>query len=242
MTALRYHAQRPMRRLDQLISSLGYCSRKQVQALCDAGRIRLASGPVLDDASLKVSPTTVLLDDEPLEFPGGLFLMLHKPVGLVCSHDSSEGPRVYDLLPKRWLLRDPKVTSVGRLDKNTSGLLLLTDQGPLVQRLTSPKHHVDKTYVATLNREPSQHALEAFSQGVELQEKGQRVRSLPAAIRVLEKTQVEVTLQEGKYHQVRRMFSALGLEVQTLHRIRFGDWTLGELPPGAWRELTVDLK
>lgn len=226
-----------MRRLDQLISSLGYCSRKQVQPLCDAGRLRLTSGQLLGDASLKVNPTAVELDGESLEFPTGLLVMLHKPVGLVCSHDSSEGPRVYDLLPKRWLLREPKVTTVGRLDKNTSGLLLVTDQGPLVQRLTSPKHHVDKTYVASLDGEPSPQALDSFSRGVELQEQGQRIKTLPATIRVLGKAQVEVTLHEGKYHQVRRMFSALGLEVQTLHRIRFGDWTLGDLPLGQWREL-----
>src|SRR4051812_36944805 len=115
-----------MRRLDQLLSSLGYCSRKEAQVLCDEGRVKLA-GELLDEASLRVDPAQVLLDDEPLEFPDGLLVMLNKPVGMVCSHDSSEGPRVYDLLPERWQQRDPKVTTVGRLDKETSGLLLITD-------------------------------------------------------------------------------------------------------------------
>lgn len=225
-----------MRRLDQLLSSLGYCSRKEAQVLCDEGRVLVAGQP-LDDASRRVDPAQVTLDDEPLEFPDGLLVMLHKPVGLVCSHDSKEGPRVYDLLPERWQQRDPKVTSIGRLDKDTSGLLLFTDQGPLVQRLTSPRHHVDKVYVATLDREPTAAMSDAFARGLELVEGNERVKTLPAVLRALGDKRAEVTLREGRYHQVRRMFTAVGAQVLSLERTCFGEWSLGDLPPGEWLAL-----
>jgi 16S rRNA pseudouridine516 synthase len=226
---------RPMRRVDQLLSSLGYGTRKEAHHFCRAGRVRLGD-EVLDDASQRVDPSRLTLDGVPLEHPDGLFVVMHKPVGLVCSHDASEGPRVYDLLPPRWLLRDPKVTTVGRLDKDTSGLLLLTDQGPLVQKFTSPKRLVEKTYVATLDRAPAPSLAEAFTAGVELKEKdGALERTLPAAVRFLEDGRVEVTLQEGRYHQVRRMFAAVGFQVTALERTRFGPWTLGSLAPGELR-------
>lgn len=227
-----------MRRLDQLLSSLGYCSRKEAQALCDEGRVTVG-GVVWGDASRRVWPEQVLLDEAPLEFPEGLLVMLHKPVGLVCSHDSREGPRVYDLLPARWQRRDPKVTTIGRLDKDTSGLLLLTDQGPLVQRLTSPKHHVEKVYVATLDKEPTLAMIAAFSRGLELSEGGERCPVRPAVLRALGGKRAEVTLNEGKYHQVRRMFAAVGAHVEALERVRFGEWALGELPAGQWRALSL---
>lgn len=225
-----------MRRLDQLLSSLGYCSRKEAQALCDEGRLKVAGDPI-DDASRRVEPSQVLLDDQPLDFPDGLLVMLNKPAGLVCSHDSSEGPRVYDLLPERWQQRDPKVTSIGRLDKDTSGILLFTDQGQLVQRLTSPRHHVDKVYVATLDREPTPEMIAAFARGLELKEGAERVESLPAVLNPLGDKRAEVTLREGKYHQVRRMFAAVGAHVEALERTRFGEWSLGDLAPGQWRAL-----
>ena len=177
------------------------------------------------------------LDGEPLDFPDGLFVLMHKPVGLVCSHDTREGPRVYDLLPERWQQRDPKVTTIGRLDKDTSGLLLLTDQGALVQRLTSPRHHVEKVYVATLDREPNPEMIAAFAQGLELTEDGEKVKTMPAVLRALGGQRAEVTLHEGRYHQVRRMFAATGAHVSALERTRFGEWTLGDLPAGSWKAL-----
>lgn len=207
--------------------------------MCAAGRVSLeGSGPV-DDASRRVDPDLVRFDGEPLEFPHGLLVMLHKPLGLVCSHDTRDGPRVYDLLPERWLLRDPKVTTVGRLDKETSGLLLLTDQGQLVQQLTSPKHHVDKVYEATLDAEPDERVVQRFAEGLPLKEGNELEQTLPATLRLLGERRVEVTLREGRYHQVRRMFAAVGLEVRTLHRTGFGAWRLGELPEGEWTALSL---
>jgi 16S rRNA pseudouridine516 synthase len=224
------------RRVDQLLSSLGYCSRKEARALCAEGRVTVAGEPI-DDASTRVVAADVRLDGEPLDFPDGLFVMLHKPVGLVCSHDTREGARVYELLPEPWLRRDPKVNTIGRLDKETSGLVLLTDVGPLVQRLTSPKHHVDKVYEATLDATPGPEVAAAFERGVRLEGEDEPTR--PARLELLGERRAQVTLSEGRYHQVRRMFAACGLHVTALTRTRFGEWALGELPEGEWRALPL---
>lgn len=227
-----------MRRLDQLLSALGYGSRKEATALCAAGRVQVA-GAVARDASQRVEPAQVRLDGAPLEFPEGLLVVLHKPVGVVCSHDSREGPRVYDLLPPRWLLREPKVTTVGRLDKDTSGVLLVTDQGALVQRLTSPRRHVEKAYVATLDGDVTEEMVRAFAAGLELREDGAPVKTLPATLEALGPGRARVTLHEGKYHQVRRMFAACGRHVVALERTRFGEWTVEGLAPGEWRAVPL---
>lgn len=205
--------------------------------LCDQGRVTADGAPV-DDAARKVHAAGVQVDGEAVEFPDGLLVMFHKPVGAVCSHEHREGPRLYDLLPPRWLRRDPKVTSVGRLDKDTSGLVLLTDQGALVQRLTSPRHHVDKVYLATLDGEVTEQTVAQFASG-RLTLEGEPEPCLPATLRALGPGRAEVTLQEGRYHQVRRMFAACGLHVAALHRTRFGQWELGELPEGKWRALEL---
>jgi 16S rRNA pseudouridine516 synthase len=232
-----------MSRLDQLLASLGYGSRREVHALIDAGRVMVRGAPA-GDVGEKVSPADVLVDGAALDHPGGLLLVLHKPVGLVCSHDRREGPGVYGLLPPRWQARHPPVTSIGRLDKDTSGLLLLTDQSALVHRLTSPKHKVPKIYVATLARDvPPPRAAELaalFASGT-LVLAGEEKSCAPAVLRWPDARTAELTLTEGRYHQVRRMFASQGCEVTALHRTHFGPLDLGGLTPGAWRELALDL-
>ncbi len=231
-----------LRRLDQTLSSLGYCSRKEVWELIDDERITIA-GELADDAGAKVDPAQVSVDDEPLDHPDGLLLLLNKPLGLVCSHDGREGPAIYDLLPARWRRRNPGVTSVGRLDKETSGLIVLTDQTQLVHRLTSPKHKVPKTYVATLEREvpaAEQPGLIArFASGTLLLE-DEKEPCAPATLSFRDPRTAELVLTEGRYHQVRRMFVACGYTVVKLSRERFGELTLGDLPVGQWRELPLD--
>jgi 16S rRNA pseudouridine516 synthase len=232
-----------MPRLDQLLASLGYGSRREVHALIDDGRVTVG-GARAGDAGKKVSPADVLLDGAALDHPGGLLLMLNKPVGLVCSHDPHEGLGVYGLLPPRWQARHPAVTSIGRLDKDTSGLLLLTDQSALVHQLTSPKLKVPKVYAATLARDvPPPRAAELaalFASGT-LVLPGEDKPCAPAALRWCDARTAELTLTEGRYHQVRRMFASQGGEVTALHRTHFGPLDLGGLAPGAWRELALDL-
>ena len=227
-----------MRRLDQLLASLGYCSRREARGWIDAGRVTVR-GETADDASDKAAPPDVRIDGEPVDHPDGLLLLLHKPVGLVCSHDEREGPNVYSLLPERWRRRNPVVTSVGRLDKDTSGLLLLTDLSPLVHRLTSPKHKVPKTYRAVVDCDASPAWVALFASGTLLLA-GEKEPCAPAELRLVGPREAEVVLTEGRYHQVRRMFSSVGATVLTLHRTRFGSLELGGLPPGEWRELPLD--
>jgi 16S rRNA pseudouridine516 synthase len=227
-----------MRRLDQFLANLGYCSRREARAWIDAERVAIRGEPARDVAQ-KALPAEVTIDGEPLDHPEGLLLLLHKPVGLVCSHDEREGPNVYSLLPERWRRRNPLVTSVGRLDKETSGLLLLTDQSPLVHRLTSPKQKVPKVYRATVDRDLSPDLVPRFASGT-FTLAGEPDPCAPAELCLLSPREAEITLTEGRYHQVRRMFSAGGATVLALHRKRFGALELGELPAGTWRELPLD--
>jgi 16S rRNA pseudouridine516 synthase len=180
------------------------------------------------------------VDGEPLDHPDEMLLLLHKPAGVVCSHDPREGRRIYDLLPPRWQRRNPPVTSIGRLDQDTTGVLLLTDRSTLVHRLTSPKHKVEKVYLATLDRDVSSAAAAAmaslFAAGT-LQLKDEDLPCRPAQLRWRGPGQAELTLVEGRYHQVKRMFASQGFAVTALHRERFGELELGGLPPGQWREL-----
>lgn len=226
------------RRLDQLLANLGYCSRREARDWIDDGRVEIA-GQLADDPGEKTLPGAVRVDGEPLDHPEGLLLLMNKPLGLVCSHELREGPNVYSLLPPRWQRRNPVVTTVGRLDKDTSGLLLLTDQSALVHKLTSPKHKVPKVYRATLDADMPTGLGELFASGT-LTLRGETEPCAPAELRVLGAREAELTLTEGKYHQVRRMFASQGCEVLTLHRVRFGHLEVGELTPGTWRELPLD--
>jgi 16S rRNA pseudouridine516 synthase len=227
------------RRLDQLLANLGYCSRREVRAWLKSGRVAVAGRPA-DDPGVKPSPAAVRVDGEPLDHPDGLLLLVNKPLGLTCSHDPSEGPLIYDLLPPRWRARHPVVTSVGRLDKETSGLILLTDHTELVHRLTSPKHKVPKVYHATTDRDLPPDLIPRFAAG-SLQLDGEKEPCAPAALRLFpdQPRRAELTLVEGKYHQVRRMFAACGATVLSLHRASFGPLTLGDLAPGRYRELAL---
>jgi 16S rRNA pseudouridine516 synthase len=227
-----------MRRLDQLLANLGYCSRREARLWIDAGRVTVRDEPA-DDVAQKALPSDVQVDGEPVDHPEGLLLMLHKPLGVVCSHDEREGPNVYSLLPAQWRRRNPAITSIGRLDKETSGLLLLTDQSPLVHKLTSPKHKVPKVYRATVDRDLSPDLIERFASGT-LVLAGEPQPCAPAALKISAPREAELTLTEGRYHQVRRMFSTCGYTVLTLHRAQFGALELGDLPAGKWRELPLE--
>ena len=228
----------PMRRLDQLLANLGYCSRSEARDWVRSGAVTVR-GEETDDFGARVEAADVRVDGEPLDHPDGLLLLVNKPLGLVCSHDEREGPNVYSLLPERWRRRNPQITSIGRLDKETSGLILLTDLLPLVHRLTSPKHKVAKIYRATVDRDLSPELIARFATGTLLLE-GEKEPCAPAALTIVTPREAELTLTEGRYHQVRRMFAAGGPIVLTLQRVRFGELTLDSIAPGTWRELPTD--
>ncbi len=230
-------ANRAVRRLDQLLANLGYCSRREARDWLDYGRVTV-SGQIAHHVSQKANPAEVRADGEPLDHPDGVLLLLHKPLGLVCSHEARDGPSVYGLLPARWQRRHPQITSIGRLDKETSGLLLLTDQSELVHRLTSPKHKVAKVYRATLASDLPAGIGELFASGT-LVLKEEEMPCAPAQLHIISPREAELTLTEGRYHQVRRMFASQGCAVLTLHRPRFGHLGLGDLPAGHWRELPL---
>lgn len=216
------------------IANLGYGSRKQVQQMFREGRITDAQGEVLyaDD---KVEHDNIRIDDEVLDPPPGLILMLHKPAGYTCS-TKDHGRLIYELLPERFRDRDPVLSSVGRLDRDTSGILLMTDDGQLLHRIVSPKSKLDKVYEAQLAEDLSGSETVRFASGTLLLESDDKPL-LPAELEVLGARAARLTLHEGRYHQVRRMFAAVGNHVQALHRSRIGGLGLGDLPEGQWRQL-----
>ena len=221
-------------KLVKLIANLGYGSRKDVAALFREGRITDAAGEVLyaDD---KVAHADIRIDGEALDPAAGLALMLHKPVGYTCS-TRDPGRIVYDLLPPRFRLRAPLLSTVGRLDRDTSGLLLLTDDGALLHRIVSPKSQLPKVYEARLAHDLRGDEAALFASGT-LQLESEDTPLAPARLDVVDPRHARLTLTEGRYHQVRRMFAATGNHVLALHRSRVGGLALDELAPGAWRVL-----
>jgi 16S rRNA pseudouridine516 synthase len=222
-------------RLDHLLSRLGYGSRSDVRVWARKKRI-LVGGEPIRDASERVDPALVRFDGEALDHPGVIRIRMNKPAGLVCSHAVEEGPSVYDLLPERWRQRRPVVATVGRLDKDTTGVLLLTDDGPWLQRWTSPKKGVRKIYEVDLNRDPDPSAVHLFASG-EMMLPDETKPCLPATLQILGEGRAQIELMEGRYHQVKRMFAAVDCEVLRLHRRTFGDIEVNDLQPGEWAEL-----
>lgn len=223
-------------KLVKLLANLGYGSRKDVVALFREGRITDSTGDVLytDDP---IPPTGVLIDGEPMDPAPGVVIALHKPVGYTCStRDPSR--LVYDLLPPRFRLRKPILSTVGRLDRETSGLLLLTDDGQLLHRIISPKAQVPKVYEAELAEDLRGNETELFASGTLMLE-SETTPLAAAQLRILAPRRARLTLTEGRYHQVRRMFAATGNAVTELQRIAVGGLRLADLglAPGAWKML-----
>jgi 16S rRNA pseudouridine516 synthase len=230
-------------RLDRLLANMGYGSRKEIAALAAAGQVML-DGQAIRKADTKVLvardlPARMTVRGAPLDPPPGLALMLHKPLGVTCSH-KEVGALVYDLLPQRWKAREPAISTVGRLDKDTSGLLLLTDDGELLHRIISPRANVAKRYLVTLARPMDGTEAAAFAAGTLMLE-GEDRPLLPAQLEVLSPTLAYLTIHEGRYHQVRRMFAAVGNHVEALHRDRVGGLALpADLEPGRWRLMSEE--
>ena len=224
-------------KLVKLLANLGYGSRKDVTALLRNGWVTR-----LDGSELGADDTTehadILVDDEPLDPANGMILMLHKPVGYTCSTKDT-GRLIYDLLPPRYRKRNPLLSSVGRLDRDTSGLLLMTDDGVLLHRITSPKAQLPKVYEALLANDLRGDEAAIFASGTLLLESETQPLA-PAILTIFEPRRAHITMVEGRYHQVRRMFAAVGNHVESLHRISIGGLMLGDLAPGAWRLLLAN--
>jgi 16S rRNA pseudouridine516 synthase len=221
--------------VDRLLSRLGYCSRADAKRWVKDARVTVDGVPVArhDVKVLATAEGGVRIDDQPPDHPDGLIAVLHKPKGVVCSHDEREGPNVYGLLPPRWRNRNPSVEAVGRLDKDTTGLLLFTDDGALSHRLQSPRKTVWKTYEVTLDAPVPPGAVDLFAAGA-LALEGETKPCKPARLRVdaRDRKRCVLRLTEGKFHQVKRMMRAVGCEVLALHRARLGELTLGNTREG----------
>jgi len=224
-------------RIDRLLSSMGYGSRSEMARMAKAGGITLDGADVVD-VSRRIAitpdlPQRMRIDGEALDPLPGLVILLNKPLGMTCSH-KEDGPLVHDILPRRWRARDPAISTIGRLDKQTSGLLLLTDDGDLLHRIISPKRHVPKTYRARLARPLSGGEGALFASGT-LMLDGEEKPLAPAVLEVVSEREALLTVTEGRYHQVRRMFAAAGNHVEALHRERLGGLVLPEgMAAGEW--------
>lgn len=222
-------------KLAKYIANLGYGTRREAEAYVANGQITRRDGSVLSEGDV-FQHDDILIDGEPLDPAPGSIIMMNKPVGYVCSTKGRED-LIYDLLPRRFLLRSPVMAPIGRLDLASSGLLLLTDDGKVNHRITSPRTHLAKVYEVHLAEDLAENAPEVLARGTMLLE-SDVVPLKPVKLEVLSPRHVRVTLTEGRYHQVRRMFAALGNHVTALHRTAIGNLELGNLPEGEWRELT----
>lgn len=223
-------------RLDAFLSHRGFGSRTQVRSLIRRGRVRLA-GVVCHDQGEHVAEREVRVDGTVVAV--GVFsatLLLHKPIGYACSHDEREAPLLEGLIPTEF--RHLALEPAGRLDRDTSGLLVVTSEGELIHQLTNPRRHLPKRYRIGYRGTLSSHAVERCAKGITLE--GDPRPTLPAVLTLEEREadleRATLILEEGRYHQVRRMIAALGGEVVTLHRDRIGSLALpGDLSPGQAR-------
>jgi 16S rRNA pseudouridine516 synthase len=207
-------------RLDRLLANMGYGSRREIGMMAGAGWITL-DGELVRDVGARLSltqdlPARLLIRGKPLDPLPGMAIMIHKPVGVTCSRKEAGG-LIYDLLPDRWRSREPALSTVGRLDKETSGLLLMTDDGDLLHKIISPKSNVPKRYIVTLDRPLNGEEGAVFASG-DMMLEGEHKPLLPAELEVTGEASAMLTLHEGRYHQVRRMFAAIGNHVTALHR------------------------
>ena len=215
-------------RLNAFLARAGVASRRGADELIKAGRVRVNGAPGLLNTSVEENDR-VELDGRPLAAQQLAYVLLHKPPATVTTARDPHGrPTVVDLVP-----REPRVVPVGRLDAYTTGALLLTNDGPLANRLAHPRYGVEKVYEAEVEGEPDDAALDALRTGIDLDDG----RTAPARVRRLAPKRIELVLHEGRNHQVRRMLDAVGHPVTRLHRSAYAGLTLEGLEPGQWREL-----
>lgn len=225
-----------MERLDKYLCDGGIGTRSQVKAYLKAGRVTV-DGIGEKDGGRKVDPKSAVVrfDGEPVRQTGYVVVMLNKPAGFVTATEDAENPTVMELLPEDMKKYDLK--PVGRLDKQTEGLLLFTNDGDLLHRLISPKKEIPKVYYARHEGTATEEDVEAFASGLTLRD---GTVCLPARLEILGQGESRITVCEGKYHQVRRMMASRGMHVEYLERQEEGGLTLGNLPRGCVRPLTEE--
>ncbi|MBP1943119.1 16S rRNA pseudouridine516 synthase [Bacillus luteolus] len=227
-------------RIDKMLSTIGFGSRKEVKALLKSGAVKI-EGQIVKDSGKHVNPKEqiVTVHGEPVVYKEFIYLMLNKPPGVISATEDSMHQTVIDLLVMEDAIYEP--FPVGRLDKDTEGLLLLTNDGQLSHQLLSPKKHVPKTYFAVIEGEVTNEDVVQFKEGVVLED---GYKTLPADLVILKQgisSDIEITITEGKFHQVKRMFEAVGKRVVYLQRIKMGPLSLDEtLELGEYRELTEE--
>ncbi len=226
--------QNSYKRVDAHLSSLGYCSRSEAKKFLKMFQV-CVSGVRVFDTNKKVYHNDVTVNEEALD-PASLTILLHKPSGVICSHDDA-GILIYSLLPERWQRRNPKISTIGRLDGDTTGAILLTDDGALNHRMTSPKNHISKVYEVTLAQSLRGDEEEIFASGALLL-KSEKKPLLPAKMEIINNTLVRLEISEGRYHQVKRMFAAVGNKVAALHRVSFGTYSIENLAVGEYKILS----
>ncbi|MBC8571014.1 pseudouridine synthase [Zongyangia hominis] len=229
-----------MERLDKVLANMGAGSRKEVKALIRQGRVRV-DGAVVSSGETKVDPeeSRIEVDGAPVRYQRHVYLMMNKPLGVISASSDPKEKTVVDLVPERW--RHWDLFPAGRLDKDTEGFVLLTDDGAFAHDILSPRKHIPKTYVAKVDIPLDERAVKAFASGMDIGA-GQICQSAELILRETEGGQeCVVVLKEGMYHQIKRMFGALGGKVLSLKRVRMGDLPLDEsLAPGECRELTKE--
>ena len=227
-------------RLEDILFSQGFGTRRVCAGLVQQGYVSV-NGEVQQDPGIFFEPENLKFKVQGTEWPyfDRAYLMLHKPLGTECSQKPSTWPSIYTLLPSALRLRPQKaavqgVQAVGRLDQDTTGLLLLTDDGKFIHRMSSPKHHMPKVYEVTTKHDITEQQVEKLLVGVVLDDSPKPVKA--AACEKVSDTHLKLTLTEGKYHQVKRMLAAVGNRVEGLHRSAIGNLQLpDDLPPGQWR-------
>lgn len=223
-------------RIDKFLAQSTGLSRKEVQKLVQRGKVSLGDTVVKNAAMHIDEDADLYLDGFPVEAPRDRYLMLYKPEGFVCANKDGVHPTVLSLID---LPRADELTICGRLDVDTTGLVLITSDGQWAHRITSPKHKAEKRYYVTTAEEIAPETIELFAQGLLL--KGETKRTLPAKLEITAPNEAIITLQEGRYHQVKRMFAAANNRVTALHRQQIGEIELDEMiDPGEWRELTTE--
>jgi 16S rRNA pseudouridine516 synthase len=230
-----------MERLDKVLANLGYGSRKEVKALVKGGEVQI-DGVVAKDSGMQLDPekSEIVVSGEKVNYRKYIYLLMNKPAGVVSATFDKYDETVIDLIDDEYKVFNP--FPVGRLDKDTVGLLLITNDGEMNHRLIAPKWHVDKVYFAEIDKKVEEKDIEAFKQGIILDD---GYECLPAKLEILKAdvdgSEVLVTIQEGKFHQVKRMFNSVEKNVVFLKRINFGPLSLpGDLPEGECRELTQE--